>query len=291
MVIKRIKETRNKSNRSKLIKYGKSTSKISDGISLNRPVEGRFHYRYGITDCLCDITVVIPSFQEDRSILDDLVSKLRANGAEVIVVDDGSLVDTYHDSIKHGSNFGYGSAIMTGIKNATRPYIMTLDGDGQHTIHDAIRLASAWKLFSVDMLIGARSLGKELWYRFLGRKFLNWTASMLCLYWLRDLNSGMRIFKKDIVTGYIPILCKNFSFTTSLTLSMLLDNYKVDWFPINVQDRSKGKSRVRVFKHGWITLYYILRISFALRTRGIREKWRRLKKYLLQAFQGSSVRT
>lgn len=198
----------------------------------------------------------------------------------MVVVDDGSLTDVFPDSIKHGTNFGYGAAIMTGVKNCHRNTVMVMDGDGQHSLNDALRLASAWKLMKVDMLIGARSIGKESLLRIFGRKFLNWTASLICTYWLRDLNSGMRIFKKSIVTGYIPILCKTFSFTTSLTLSMLLDGYKVEWFPINVQQRPHGKSRVKVIKDGWVTLYYILKIGFALRTRKIRSVWRKLKSSL-----------
>jgi len=221
-----------------------------------------------------DLTVVIPSYKEEHYIIDRLVFDLNVLGAEVIVVDDGS-PDPYPEAIKHGTNLGYGASLMTGIKNANRNIILTADGDGQHSVKEIKKLYDAYKLIEdADMVVGVRRLKKESLVRFLGRKALNWTASLFCTYWLPDLNSGCRIFKKSIVTGYFPILCKTFSFTTSLTISMLCDNYRVEFFPIKVEERAHGKSRVKLFKDGFITLYYIVRNSLALRTRGLRKIWR-----------------
>ncbi len=218
-----------------------------------------------------DLSVVIPVFNEDHSIIDKLVSELESLGAEVVIVDDGS-ANPYPKSIKHGVNFGYGSALMTGIKNSSRELVMTIDSDGQHSVSDVVKLYHAFKLIgNADMVIGARQAQNEPIHRWIGRKLLNWFASIICLFYLRDLNSGMRIFRRRIVLGYFPILCRTFSFTTSLTISMLCDKYRVEFFPINVEQRAYGTSKVRVIKHGLITLYFILRNGFALRTRGIRQ--------------------
>lgn len=216
-----------------------------------------------------DLSVVIPSYEEEHSIIDKLVSELNSLGAEVIVVDDGS-ENPYPRSIKHGTNFGYGAALMTGIKNATRDLILTMDSDGQHQVSSVVKLYHAYKLMDADMLVGVRRLKNESFIRFIGRKALNWTASIFCTYWLPDLNSGCRIFKRHIAIGYFPILCKRFSFTTSITISMLCDGYRVEFFPIKVEDRHHGKSRVKLVRDGLVTLYYILRNSIALRTRKLR---------------------
>ena len=221
-----------------------------------------------------DLSVIIPSYNESHEILRKLSEDLTSLGAEVIIVDDGS-EKPFPGSIKHGVNFGYGGALMTGIKNATRPLILTIDGDGQHAVSEAVKLYHAFKLMEeADMVIGVRRLGYEKFHRFWGRKFLNWSASFLCTTWIPDLNSGARIFKRDIAIGYFPILCRTFSFTTSLTISMMADKYKVEFFPIKVAERAEGKSRVKVFRDGWITLKYIVRNGLALRTRRIRA-WKR----------------
>lgn len=221
-----------------------------------------------------NLSIVIPAYNESHKVLEQLRSDLEYLGAEVIVVDDGSS-EPVPSAIKHGVNFGYGSALMTGIKNATRPVIMTIDGDGQHAVDEVKKLWAAWNLMDgVDMLIGVRRIRGERLVRLLGRKFLNWTASLLCLYYLPDLNSGARVFRRDKAIGYFPILCRTFSFTTSITMSFMCDGYHVEWFPIKVHQRAHGKSHVRVIRHGLVTLYYILRIGIALRTRGLRQ-WKR----------------
>lgn len=226
-----------------------------------------------------DLAIVIPCYNENHDSLKKTVEELKSLGAEVIVVDDGSQVP-YPESIKHGTNFGYGSALMTGIKNATRDLVLTIDGDGQHTVKESVKLYHAFKLMEdADMVIGVRRLKNEKLLRFLGRKFLNWTASILCTYWISDLNSGARIFKRDVAISYFSILCRTFSFTTSLTISMMADKRIVEFFPIKIEERNHGKSKVNVFKDGWITLYYIVRNGTALRTRPIRSLLRKIPSW------------
>lgn len=224
-----------------------------------------------------DLTVVIPVKDEPHHIANDIADRLRARGAEVLIIDDGSKCPN-DQAIKHHQCKGYGAAIITGIESASRPFILTMDGDGEHTVEQAIKLYTVWNLIDVvDMLIGARRLKNEKLIRLLGRKALNIIASFLALYYFSDLNSGMRIFRRDIALGYAPILCKQFSFTTSLTMSMKCDNYVVECFPIRLGKREAGTSHVKLIKHGLITLGYILWIGLALRTRGLRA-WLRMAR-------------
>jgi len=216
-----------------------------------------------------DLPICIPVYQEDPVQLNALKSVLSEMGAEVIIVDDGSK-EPFPDAIKHGCNYGYGAALMTGIRNATRPIVMTIDGDMQHQVEDVVKLYKVWKMLDVDMVIGARRLKYEKFIRMFGRKCLNFIASLFTGIYMQDLNSGMRIFKKETAIGYFPILCKKFSFTTSITISYMCDEYKVEWFPIQVRERVSGKSHVRIIEDGIRTLFYIIKIGFALRTRRIR---------------------
>lgn len=225
---------------------------------------------------LSNVSIVIPVLNENHSSIFRLHNDLESLGAEVIVVDDGSF-EPYPHSIKHPKNLGYGQALMTGIGHASRSIIITMDGDGQHRTQDAVNLAQVWKMLDVDMVIGARRLAYEKPLRMWGRKILNLIASFFTGIYMSDLNSGMRIFKRSIAIGYFPILCKTFSFTTSITMSYMCDNHKVEWFPIKVASRPHGKSHVKVVKDGLVTLKYILWIGCALRTRRIRAWFRSLK--------------
>lgn len=215
------------------------------------------------------LSVVIPSFNEDHLTLDFISKELNKLGAEVIIVDDGS-EKPYPGSIKHNKNMGYGESIITGIINSTSNDIMTIDGDGQHLPSEVVRLYKAWKLIPyADLLIGTRRIGEEAFNRVFARKFINIIASIIANKWFCDLNSGIRIFRKNTILGYISILCKKFSFTTSLTMSYYLDGLKIEWFPIILDERKAGSSNVRM-RDVFTTFYYIIKIGFALRTRGIR---------------------
>jgi len=220
-----------------------------------------------------NVTVVIPVYNEDPAIVTKTYCELTMMGAEVIVVDDGSHMDFPDDVnvVTYVGNMGYGYAIKTGIRNATRPYILTMDGDGEHTSSDAQKLSIVFNLIpNCDMLIGCRWNKKESKLRWFGRKAINFLAMLWSRHMLPDLNSGMRIFKKDLAVSYSKILCDTFSFTTSITMCFVTDNKKVAWFPIDNNPRLYGKSHVNVIRDGIITVIFIFWIGFALRTRRLR---------------------
>lgn len=223
-------------------------------------------------------TVVIPVRNEDGATLHNLVSHLHQLGYLTLVVDDGSERPSMHAAIQfEPPGRGYGAALKAGIERATTELVCTIDGDGQHGAWDVKRLEDFLIYFPENaMVIGDRRLkerGKRLW----GRKVLNWTASLFANRWINDLNSGLRLFRRNVAVGYFPILNDGFSFTTSLTLAMLADGYGVDWLPIKVFPRRHGQTNVRLWRDGWKTLKTIVWIGGALRTRRVRAWLRRWK--------------
>ena len=224
-----------------------------------------------------DCCAIIPVYKENVKVITKLYCELAMLGFKVIVVDDGGHSDFPEEInvITYPVNMGYGYAIKQGLTACDTPFALTLDGDGQHTSSDAQKLYQVFKMAEdVKMVVGQRWNLKEKPFRWMGRKVINFIASCISGHYLSDLNSGMRIFDSNIAKGYLPILCDTFSFTTSLTMAMVTDNHKMMYFPINVKPRTYGSSRVRVLKDGLVTMYYIVWVGLALRTRGIR-KWLR----------------
>lgn len=226
-----------------------------------------------------DLSVVIPIYNEDSKTVYQIYQSLSLMGAEVIVVDDGGITEYDCPTVSYKPNMGYGYAIKYGIDKSTRPFIMVMDGDGEHTVSDAQKMYTVFNLVTdCDMLVGCRWNKKESKIRWIGRKAINFLAVCWSRHMLPDLNSGMRIFRKELALGYKPILCDTFSFTTSLTMCMVTDNHKVAWFPIDTMPRVHGKSHVKLIRDGFITVWFIFWIGFALTTRKVRA-W--LRKYLL----------
>jgi len=219
------------------------------------------------------LSVTIPCYKEDNQLVTTLATSLMEKGAEVIVVDDGGFMDLPMTigTIRHQPNMGYGYAIKKGIKASKNDIVAVIDGDGQHLVSDVVKLYKTYQMIDdCKMVVGARWNLKERPIRWIARKILNFIASCIAGHYLVDLNSGMRVFNRDVVLGYSPILCDTFSFTTSLSMSMVTDGHKIAYFPIDVKPRTYGKSRVKLFQDGLVTIYYIVWVGFALKTRKVR---------------------
>jgi glycosyltransferase involved in cell wall biosynthesis len=215
------------------------------------------------------ISVVIPAHNEEKAIgavLDELRAVLKGQTYEIIVVDDGSTDNTAKivqekDSVKliqHPYNKGYGTALKTGLKNATNDLILTIDGDGSYPVKAIPELLKEADKY--DMVVGART-GKEVKIQ-LYRRPAKWFFSKLANYLsgtkIPDLNSGMRIFKKDDAIKFFNILPSGFSFTTTLTLAYLNNDYNVKYIPIDYYERA-GKSKIKPFRDGFNFIMLIVR--------------------------------
>lgn len=202
-------------------------------------------------------SLVIPVYNEKASILptlDHLQEILHAKECkfEIIVVNDGStdgtteILRSRHDIglIEHSRNRGYGAALKTGIRHAKYPLIAITDADGTYpneNLPDLVALTH-----QADMVVGAR-IGANVRYsklRSIPKWFLVRFAQWITRSSIPDLNSGMRVFHKSIVEKFLNILPDTFSFTTTITVAMLSNNYIVTFHPIDYHHRV-GKSKIK----------------------------------------------
>ncbi len=217
------------------------------------------------------ITIVIPAYNEEhaiKSVLASLLAQLPAAVAEVIVVDDGSTDRTGDIAEESGvrvlrqpTNRGYGASLKAGIRAATGEYILTMDADGQHRIDDVQSLCQAVGADRrVDCVIGHRTklIHSPLW-RMPGKWFLTSLARILTGKRIGDLNSGLRIMRRDVILRYVHLCPSGFSFSTTSTFALASRGYRVQFVPIVVERRS-GKSTVSVTT-GFQTILLVLRLA------------------------------
>lgn len=204
-----------------------------------------------------EVSIIIPAYNEKEGITHVIESLRFLRGKhgqrwEIIVVDDGSTDGTpervrqFEDVIlvQHPTNRGYGAAIKTGIRHAKHNTIVISDADGTYPVNDIPNLVA--QLPRCDMAVGARRINSSNIP--LSRRPAKWMLNKLANYLtgtkIPDLNSGLRAMKKDIVLNYFHLLPDGFSFTTTITLAMLTNNYIVEFLPIEYKTRS-GKSKIR----------------------------------------------
>jgi glycosyltransferase involved in cell wall biosynthesis len=197
------------------------------------------------------VSVVIPAFEEDGAI-GAVVQSLQAlaDWREVLVVDDGSGDRTAEVAaaagarvIKHPYNKGNGASVKSGIRQAAGEYILIMDGDGQHSAADALRLVSF--LGEYDLVVGARAgEGQASAARHLGNRMLNWLASYLTGRPIPDLTSGLRAARTSGLREFLHLFPNGFSTPTTSTMSFIKAGYSVKFEPISVAQRT-GQSKIK----------------------------------------------
>jgi hypothetical protein len=109
------------------------------------------------------------------------------------------------------------------------------------------------------MVVGQRTgLHSPLW-RMPGKWLLWAMANYLSRCPIPDLNSGLRIIRRDVALKYLHLCPAGFSLSTTITMALLNRGYGVAYVPIEVHKRV-GKSRVCV-KTGLDTIILVLRLA------------------------------
>jgi len=190
--------------------------------------------------------------------------------------------------LRRERNRGYGAAIKHGLQHAAHDLVAITDGDGTYppqAIPTLLRemgvggasarpspaaseggpgpspgvpgVADA-EMGDAAMVVGARRPNAA---SPLLRRPAKWVLRTLASYLaeepIPDLNSGLRVFRKDAALRFFRLLPSRFSFTTTLTLAMLCDEMPVRYVPIECR-RRRGRSKIRPVRD---TLGFLLLIA------------------------------
>jgi glycosyltransferase involved in cell wall biosynthesis len=221
------------------------------------------------------VSIVIPAYNEEGAIGEVLHKLLQVLAEaelphEILVVDDGSQDDTAVivadipevTLIRHRQNKGYGAALKTGIRRAQHELICITDADGTYPNERIPDLAAWFDQEPLDMVVGAR-IGDEVAIPLI-RRPAKWALGKLANFvageTIPDLNSGLRLFRRDVVLRFFTILPEQFSFTTTITLAMISNQYLVKYVPINYYARV-GKSKIRPIQDTINFVQLVMRIA------------------------------
>lgn len=206
-----------------------------------------------------DFTLIVPIYNEINAV-EKTIQKLQKirekNDFEIILVNDCSndgtenILNNYSSKgfkiIHQSTNRGYGAAIKAGIKYSKYPIIAIADADGTYPVDRLPELINALQEGNFDMVVGAR-VGQNVNIPLIRRPakwFITKLASYLTGTKIPDINSGLRVMKKDVVEKYLSILPDGFSLTSTITLAMLTNDYRVKYVLIDYFKR-KGKSKIK----------------------------------------------
>ena len=216
-----------------------------------------------------DVSVVLPVFNEKGHLLDELDrirKSLEASSLtyELIVVDDGStdgsaerLADVPGIRlIRFTKNRGAGSARKAGTHAARGRVVAWTDADMTYPNDRIPELVK--ELEGHDQVVGARTSeqGTAKALRVPAKWMIRKLAEYLSGSRIPDLNSGLRVFRRDVAAQYLHLLPAGFSCVTTITMSFLANGYSVKYVPIEYSPRA-GRSKF----HWWVdTRRYLLQV-------------------------------
>lgn len=201
------------------------------------------------------LSVVHPCYNEKENIehtVRETLAWISGEGidGEVIITDDGStddspqilrrlaLEDKRVHIVTHRKNQGYGIAVRSGCDRATKEYIAFVDSDGQFKVEDLNRLIPSLQDF--DFVPGRRKNRADPFHRNVFGKILGVLIFVTFGTWIRDVNCGMKIFKKDLWPTMRPLYGTEKFFNTELYLRLKKARYRWEQVPVPHYPRLAG---------------------------------------------------
>ena len=216
-----------------------------------------------------DVSIVLPVHNEAGHLEAEIdrICEAMKNSAyswELLVVDDGSSdgsadVALGRDNVRllrSERNRGAGRARQIGTTAARGRVVVWSDADLTYPNDEIPWLVD--QLGTSDQVVGARRAEKGT-HRAM-RVPAKWLIRRLAIYLTRtkipDLNSGFRAFRRDVGLQFVHQLPDGFSCVTTMTMSFLMNGYRVSYVDIDYAERA-GRSKF----HWWAdTRRYVFQV-------------------------------
>jgi glycosyltransferase involved in cell wall biosynthesis len=197
------------------------------------------------------LSVVIPALNEAEAlpaVLDEVGEALAEfpHPWELLVVDDGSSDGTAAIAaaqgarvVAHPYTMGGGAARKSGVEAAVFPVVCVLDGDGTYPARHIPELFQRLQEGPWRLVVGARTVeaGTLPGLRAPVKWLIRMGAAVFARQPIPDLNSGMKLFRREEMQRLDAFLPSGHSWVTSVTLAHLLLGWPVTFHPIGYRPR------------------------------------------------------
>ncbi len=186
--------------------------------------------------------VIIPTYNEACAIA-NIIKRIKQQGLEVVVVDDGSCDNTYRIAEDNGAvvlrnpdNEGKGASLLRGFHYALNKdfdAVITMDGDGQHLPSEIPYFTRLAQYSNSGILIGNRMLKRKDMplVRVLTNQFMSWFISSLARQKIPDTQCGFRLIKKEVLRK-INLRTRKYETESEIIIKAARLGFKVESVPI-----------------------------------------------------------
>ena len=210
------------------------------------------------------LSVIIPAFNEGHHIHANILQvceTLHGLDFEVIVVDDGSLDNTFAESqraaaagypvlaVHQPDNRGKGASLFHGFEFAVGEYIVFLDADLEIRPENIKIFLHQLKESDADLVIGTKvpKLGQMPFLRRIMSLVYREFVSLLFGLSLRETQTGIKLFRREVLEVCIPRLrVSRFAFDVELLVAASRFGYRIVEFPVEVSfSRQSSLQRIK----------------------------------------------
>lgn len=225
------------------------------------------------------ILVIIPTYNEEKSI-ENVVRDIRENAdVDIVIVNDGSTDNTYEVAKKTDSfvidlpfNLGIGGAMQTGYLYAyynDYDIAVQVDADGQHDasfINDIIKPVIDDE---ADMIIGSRYVEKtsykSTFFRRLGMIYFTGVIKLFTGIKINDTTSGFRAINRKIIELFANDYPEDYP-EVEVLVKLKRKGFRFSEVPVCMRERKTGRSSITPFK----SLYYMIKVTLGIMISAIR---------------------
>lgn len=225
------------------------------------------------------LSVFFPAYNDSGTIASMVIRAVRAASEltpdfEVIVVNDGSsdataeiadeLTRTYPHVrvVHHPANRGYGSALQTGFRSATKDLIFYTDGDAQY---DPAEIALLWAKLTpgADLVNGYKISRSDPLHRIVIGRLYHYIVSILFGLRVRDVDCDFRLMRRAI---FERIQLEKTSGVICLEMMKKIQDadFRIVEVPVHHYHRAFGKSQFFNVRRIVKTALDVMRLWFAL---------------------------
>jgi glycosyltransferase involved in cell wall biosynthesis len=216
------------------------------------------------------ITVIIPCLNEEQGI-EQVLRRMPSFVDQVIVVDNGSTDRTTEVAHSFGAQVirepvrGYGRSYKKGFSQAEGDIIVTLDGDHSYPPDAISYLLEAFLHLKADFLNASRFPVRDSsamsFKHWVGNLVLSIATSLLYFRWVRDSQSGMWVFRREILK-HMKLESDSMAFSEEIKIEAL-KNRRVRFEEISILYSSRlGEIKLNPWRDGFYNLFFLVKKRF-----------------------------